>query len=388
MVNLKNITLIYIFFVCISFNFKWFYISGSFAYIDLLLPLLLLVTAYQKNIKLDFFFFLLSALAFITCASSLFAITSGAFDNNKIGYIFRSLYFVGLYVLIFNSNVSTENIIKVIMASLIFSLFLCFYIWTTSPRYFGFTSMPMLHVLDSPTGIKVNRNESGLYASLLFAISFYGFIYNRYFSYLTNLLIVIISFLTVALTFSKGTWILSLISILLIISYKYKPTKFFITTSILMVLFFSLPLSDLLFLDAVVTRFSGSGETNAYRFGYLVDAIYIGADNLLLGIGPGNYKEYTAANGYLITIDPHNALAQSFAELGIFGLALVLLLYASSFYQSYFNSKKEDTYIIIFVLMIMLLADSFISGLSLTMKILYILAALTMRRGLDVRKQK
>ena len=93
----------------------------------------------------------------------------------------------------------------------------------------------------------------------------------------------------------------------------------------------------------------------------------------MLGIGPGNYTEYTAANGYLITIDPHNALAQSFAELGIFGLALVLLLYASSFYQSYFTSTKEVTYIIIFVLMIMLLADSFISGLSLTMKILYIL---------------
>lgn len=387
MINLRNITLIYIFFVCISFNFSWFYISGSFAFIDLLLPLLLLATAYKNHIKFDIFSFLLFVLAIITCASTLFALSSGAFDNNKIGYTFRSMYFVGLYVLIFNSDVSTENIIKAMMISLIFSLFLSVYIWTTSPRYFGFSTMPMLHVLDSPTGIKVNRNESGLYASLLFAISLYGLMYKKFFSYFTNLLIVIISLSAVAFSFSKGTWILALIAFFIIIFLKFKPIKFFTTISIIFVVISLLPLSDLLFIDAVFSRFSGSDETNAYRFGYLIDAIFIGTDNLLLGIGPGNYKEYTLANGYLVSIDPHNATAQSFAELGIFGLVLVLLIYISNIYQSYFNIKKEEAFIIVFVLIVMLAADSFISGLSLTMKILYILAALIMRGSLDVRKQ-
>lgn len=384
MINLRNITLIYIFFVCISYNFKWFYISGSFGYIDLLLPLLLLTTAYKKKIVLDFFFFALCGLAILTCASSLYAVSSGVLDDYKIGYIFRSLYFVALYALFLNSDVSNENIIKVIMISLIFSLILCFYIWTTSPRYFGITSMPMLHILDSPTGIKVNRNESGLHASLLFALSLYGLVYKRFFNNSTNLFIVIISLLAVALTFSKGAWILSLIAAFLIIFNRYKLTKFLMVSCIFIAFLFLLPLSDLLFLDAVLTRFSNSGHTNAFRLGYLIDAINIGTENIFFGIGPGNYKEYATENGYLITVDPHNTFAQSFAELGIGGLLLVSLLYASSIYQSYFNIKKEKIYIIIFVLIVMLLADSFISGLSLSMKILYILAAITMRRGLNV----
>jgi O-antigen ligase len=248
--------------------------------------------------------------------------------------------------------------------------------------------MPMLHVLDSPTGIKVNRNESGLYASLLFAISLYGLIYKKFFNQFTNLSIVIVSLLTVALSFSKGTWVLALLATFIIIYLKYNPKIFFVTISIVLFLFLLIPFSDLLFIDAVLTRLSGSDKTNVVRFGYLMDAIFIGADNVFLGIGPGNYKEYTSSNGYLITVDPHNASAQSFAELGIGGLVLVLLLYIFNVYQSYFNLKKEEVFVIVFVLVVMLTADSFISGLSLTMKIFYILMALIMRGSLDVRKEK
>ena len=387
MLNLKNLTLVYVFFTCISYNLKWFYITGSFAFIDLLLPFLLLATLATKEVRLDFVSYLLIGLAALSCASSLLAVSSGIFDNFNIGYVLRSIYFVILYVVLLNSDVSAENIIKTIICALLFSLFLCFYVWTTSPRYFAFTSMPMLHVLDSPTGIKVNRNESGLTASLLFAISFYAFVFKRFFNKPTNLFILLISLSTVALTFSKGAWLLSLIAFFMISVYRFKISKILLSSFILIFLILLLPLPDLSFVDAVITRFTGSTETNAYRLSYVLDALMIGADNIILGIGPGNYQEYTMTNGYVVTIDPHNSFMQSFAELGVAGLLLVILFYFSSLYQSFFNTQKDELYIIIFVLITMLVADGLQSGLSLTMKILYILAALSMRRGINVSQE-
>ena len=165
--------------------------------------------------------------------------------------------------------------------------------------------------------------------------------------------------------------------------YKYKSSKM-LPISILIILFIPfLPLSDFIFVDAVITRFTGSSETNAYRLQYLIDAFVIGSDNYLFGIGPGNYKEYTIANGYAVTIDPHNSYLQTYAELGILGFVIILFFYISGLMQSFFNARVDNIHVIIFVLIVMLSADGMQSGLSLTMKIFYILVALTMRRSFD-----
>ena len=385
MLNLRYITLAYVFFICISYNLEWFYLAGSFAYADLLLPMLLLAVLHEKRVILDPVSFLLFGLAVLTCASSLYAVSSGSFDDFNVGYVFRALYFFGLYVLLFNSSVSTEDVIKAISLSLFFSLLLCFYIWSTNPRYFAFSSMPMLHVMESPTGLVVNRNESGLSASLLYAMSLYGIAYGKLFSKPVNFLLFIVSLLAVAFSFSKGAWLLALIASSLIMLYRYRLAKSFICLFMALTLFSLFPLSDLVFLDAVISRFANSGETNAYRLAYILDSASIGANNLILGIGPGNYKEYTIDNGYTITIDPHNSYLQSFAEKGIFGLIFVVALYCISLVKSFFNAKREEIYIVVFMLIGMLMADGLQSGLSLTMKIFYILSALSMRSGLYAR---
>ena len=388
MLNLKNITLAYIFFVCISYNLKWFYLVGSFGYVDLFLPILFFATLKKKHVSLDIVSFLLIGLAILACASSFYAVSSGLYDNFNIGYALRSLYFVAVYVVLLNSDVSTEKVIKTISLSLLFSLLLCFYIWSTNPRYYGFAEiMPMLHVTDSPSGLIVNRNESGLTASLLFTISLFGLVYRKFFSNPVNWFLLTLSFLTVAFTFSKGAWLLALIASFVIILYRFKVTKFIIASIFLLVLLSFLPLAELAFIDAVMWRFTASGETNAYRIGYILDSAFIGANNFILGIGPGNYQEYTMANDYLVTIDPHNSYMQTFAELGIFGLILILFFYGASLLQSFFNGKKDENHIIVFVLIVILAVDGMQSGLSLSMKILYVLSALTMRRVLNVRNQ-
>lgn len=387
MANLRIITLIYIFFSCISYNLEWFYLVGSFGYADLLLPILLLVNLRYKKIKIDLVSFLLFGLAILSCASLFFAAFSGLYDNLKVGYIFRSLYFLGLYTLILNSDIRAETIVKSILISLMFSLVLCFYIWSTNPRYYGYSSIPMLHILESPSGLTVNRNESGLTACLAYALSLYGLVYRRFFSSKVNFMLMTISLLTVALSFSKGAWLLGLIASFFIIFFRVNITRFIGYTTFLIVVIFFLPLSEIAFVDAVISRFTNSSETNAYRLSYIFDSVKIGADNFLFGIGPGNYKEYTLANGYTVTIDPHNSYLQTFAELGAFGLMIVTVFYLLGLIQSYLNARKDIDHIVIFILIVMLIADGFQSGLSLTMKILYILVAVTMREVLNGQRQ-
>tara|TARA_B100000212_G_scaffold337141_1_gene311527 strand:+ start:1126 stop:2310 length:1185 start_codon:yes stop_codon:yes gene_type:complete len=386
-ISLKPLLYVYLFFACISYNLDWFYIAGSFGYIDILLPLIFLISLKQRYLKIDYLFICLVLLALISCISLINAISILGLDNVNIGYLLRSIYFAFLYFLFFNSDLNIESVLRVIMLSFIFSLALCIAVWLTSPRYFGFTSLPMLHVLDSPLGIMVNRNESGLIASLLYTLSLYGLLNKKIFPSLVNLVVVILSCLTVALSFSKGAWALAVIGTFFIMLYRYKTSRVLIVSILIIFLIPFLPLSDFIFADAVITRFTGSSETNAYRLQYLIDAFLIGSDNYLFGIGPGNYKEYAIANDYAVTIDPHNSYLQTYAELGILGFVLILFFYISSIMQSFFNARVDSIHVIIFILIIMLSADGMQSGLSLTMKIFYILVALTMRRGFDEKNK-
>jgi O-antigen ligase len=244
----------------------------------------------------------------------------------------------------------------------------------------------MLHVLDSPLGIMVNRNETGLSSSLLFTISFFGLIYNKYFSRILLTFVVLVSGFAVAFSFSKGAWLLTIIGAFLVLAslYRYK----IIIMSILLILLsplFSIS-SDLEFIDAVLTRFADSGESNSARLTYIIDSFSIGMNHIFLGIGPGNYGEYSSKANYMQTIDPHNAYLQTFAELGIVGFILVIILYFSALIQAYLKSKSNDSFILIYILILLLIADGFQSGLSLTMKILYVLLALIMSRKSEERE--
>lgn len=385
-ISMQPVLYVYLFFLCLPYNLEWFYISGSFGYIDLFLPIILIISFLQVSMKIDYIFLCLLFLATLSCISSINAVSVLGIDHVNIGYLFRSIYFVFLYLLFNNLNFNIDKVMRVLILSLLFSLILCIFIWTSSPRYFAFTKIPMLHVLDSPLGIMVNRNETGLSSSLLFTISFFGLIYNKYFSRILLTFVVLVSGFAVAFSFSKGAWLLTIIGAFLVLAslYRYK----IIIMSILLILLsplFSIS-SDLEFIDAVLTRFADSGESNSARLTYIIDSFSIGMNHIFLGIGPGNYGEYSSKANYMQTIDPHNAYLQTFAELGIVGFILVIILYFSALIQAYLKSKSNDSFILIYILILLLIADGFQSGLSLTMKILYVLLALIMSRKSEERE--
>jgi len=258
------------------------------------------------------------------------------------------------------------------------SILICWYSWSTSPRYFGSTSIPMLHVLESPTNILVNRNQTGLTSGLLFTIIYYKLNFKELKFNLLNFVILVTSVLSIMFSFSKGAWILSFISFCIIISLKFKLSfRFVILINSLILTIFLVQNFYIDFWASIDNRLAQSGETNSYRLQYIYDSLNISYNNLLVGIGPGNYYDYTLKYGYDVTVDPHNSYLQTFAELGIFGLIFLILILYKLLNRSYINQKHFNYSYLIFLLVMILVIDGFQSGLSLTMKLLYIFMGLT-----------
>ncbi|MQA76552.1 MAG: hypothetical protein GEU88_19890, partial [Solirubrobacterales bacterium] len=78
-------------------------------------------------------------------------------------------------------------------------------------------------------------------------------------------------------------------------------------------------------------RFSSAGGSGRYQFWEA--AVDAGRSEPLTGIGPGTYEFFWAREGTLPTSirDAHSLYLETFAELGIIGLALVLAVVASPF---------------------------------------------------------
>ena len=87
-------------------------------------------------------------------------------------------------------------------------------------------------------------------------------------------------------------------------------------------------------------------------------------------------EEYAIQNDYLVTIDPHNTYLQYFAELGIFGLLLCFLIYFVLVLKSLREINYDNLYVILLTIFVCLAVDGLISGLSLSMKLIYIFAGI------------
>ncbi len=371
---LEKLFLIYIFFISLSYNLKWFYISGSFAYADILLPILILIMVFRQKYKVLPFQILLFLLFLLTAFSTYFSLFNYA-TPSSMGYLLRALYFLVLFTLISSFEIEREKVIKALAYGLTFSLVIAWYIWSTSPRFFAFSNVPMLHVLDSNLNAYVNRNETGLTASILGLISFYALIYKRIFSNSTALIIFLFALSSSFLSFSRGSWVITILGISIILFLRLRIKSILFISFLIFPLVLLVPIEGIGIFDLIFLRLE-SVASNFYRYQYLIDAIDIGFTNFFLGVGPGNYREYAIQNDYLVTIDPHNTYLQYFAELGIFGLIFCFLIYFFLVFKSLKEINYDNLYVILLTIFICLAVDGLISGLSLSMKLIYIFAGI------------
>ena len=285
---LEKLFLVYIFFISLSYNLRWFYITGSFAYADIFLPILIFIMVFRQKYKLSPFQILLFLLFLLTAFSTYFSIFNYA-TSSSMGYLLRAFYFLVLFTLISSFEVEREKVIRALAYGLTFSLAIGWFIWSTNPRFFAFSNVPMLHVLETDFNAYLNRNETGFTASILCLISFYALIYKRIFSNTEALIIFLFALSSSFLSFSRGSWVITILGISIILFLRLRIKSIFFASFFIfpMILFF--PIEGIGIFELVFLRLE-SVASNFYRYQYLIDAIDIGLSNFFFGIGPGNYR--------------------------------------------------------------------------------------------------
>lgn len=203
-------------------------------------------------------------------------------------------------------------------------------------------------------GTSTDHNASALYLSVSF---FVILIIVRYFqlSTIQNIwayITVILTFVCIILTMSRGGLIgfFSGIAVLFVFNIKRYYKILWIFPSVLLVPLLFLFIDTRFLLNSILKRFTGrildvadGGGMLQVRINQTIASIRMGIDNLLLGVGRGNfslnsqqyildiiedgtgwYANYTVYEGLV----PHNTIAGSFAELGLLGVTVFLSLFA------------------------------------------------------------
>ena len=361
-----------------SFSISWFYLSGSLSYFDFMVPLLLVIYFFSHAkipLKFDALFVILVALCFTTGVSVLASIVTSNLPPANALYFYRSILFLAIYFLVSHWPIEKDKIITAIFIGLTLSVVISLFAWFEAPRYFGYTKIPMMHVLEPQYGIYVNRNQIGYCSSLAYVIALYALLFRQLMPRAISAPLCIFLLIFSILTFSKGAWLLIAVATFLMIILRYSLLKsllYYLFGLVLLVLFNAIYPK---LMDSILLRFENSAETNSYRLQYLKDAFDIGTSYPFFGIGPGNY-EYISSLYYLKTIDPHNVFLQAYAETGALSVFLVVMLFIVSVRKGLVLHKHNHLAVCTVVMILCLFVDCLVSGLSYSSKYLYILVAL------------
>lgn len=271
-------------------------------------------------------------------------------ESINVGFAFRWLYyafiifFIGSYA---NSQQKIQQVFQALLFGLVITLILVWFEWSLSPTHLGV--VPMLHTPHNFANFPINRNYIGFFISIGSSLACSMFLIESRFKEKVLYLVIAIFFLVSALlTFSKGTWLSSfffIVSFFIVRSFLKKDLKVIIVLVTLFAIisaFISIDLIDTsVLVEKILNRITGSSSTNSDRLLYAQEALHIGGDNFVFGVGAGAYRDASLFYGYHDTKDPHNALLWIFSELGIFSLASFILVCFTSFIFLIIKSKKS-----------------------------------------------
>ncbi|MCC5926929.1 MAG: O-antigen ligase family protein [Bacteroidetes bacterium] len=161
----------------------------------------------------------------------------------------------------------------------------------------------------------------------------------------------IILLITLMITFSRGAW-MSAIIMLIAITVMFKQYRLFvfgITAGLLLVA--SLPEFRYQFINITnrfLDLFSGQLDTSNQIRLLLADAsVSMFFDSWLIGVGwrgfPEVFNHYYTSEVALIVKEPHNALYQVYAELGLIGLLVILFVIYKIYTIAWLNVRNART---------------------------------------------
>ena len=209
------------------------------------------------------------------------------------------------------------------------------------------------------TALFIDPNTFGYY--IFFGISFafilFNTVKNTTFNKVKLALLIIFSFMMVLYTASRGTYIVFIISVtlnvivLLLQSQLKKGRKtlfYFLVLFILPLIYFNF--FTLIEGTSLESRFIYAQENETPRILHVWEAIRIGSENPLLGVGGGNYA--LVPRNFEPGLFSHNSFAEAFANYGVPGLFLLLFVYIntlSDLAKAYKSQRVVDKRVLLYL---------------------------------------
>ncbi|MBV1870855.1 MAG: O-antigen ligase family protein [Gammaproteobacteria bacterium] len=378
--NLRPIFIIVLFcFVGVAPYIPYFRIFNAFGYGDLVVTGIFLLAVCKIEIRLTFISFLPLLLFIISIISLFINVSGGYYSGVGLFGVAKWVYFFILTAVISNKYSSIYDLRNVLLGAyvgILLSISLTWVKWSEAPVFLN--SVPMLHLQAFSDDFVINRNYVGFFVSIGVSVSTaYFFLSKNIVEKTFNAVILLSFFVTSLLTFSKGAWVTSIASILVLFLLVGKPLEKLMFSFFLI---FCVPI--LLSVDSVVNnefvqkidqRITGSESTNAERLNYILDAATVFLNNPLFGIGPGGYREATRHYSLNSTSDPHNALLWVAAEMGVFALIIVTWLFCSLFLYFRRGLSSSSVKLVAFSFLLPVLFNIPFHGLPISMKYIWIL---------------
>ncbi len=202
----------------------------------------------------------------------------------------------------------------------------------------------------------INVEDPNIFAShffmpIMFSLSLLVSKHSKLVVKITSGLIVIILLSGLAATLSRSAWLSAGIGILFVTIFN-KEYRIYIFLFIALLIVLVLSPSARLIVENILQRvgdiFAGtSDDSSRTRMLLLLAGIKMGFESILIGVGfrgfPANFNEYYSTFETIGVNEPHNILYTLFAELGIVGLLVYLMIIYKIAYAGRVNLLQSKT---------------------------------------------
>ena len=297
-IDFRSLCVVFLFaLMSIAPYIPYFNLVNGFNFGDAVVVVLFLISLCSLKLKFPLLSFFPAFIFFISIVSAVTNIPGDIYVLENLTSAAKWLYFFMLTVAIFNYIKTEQDVASVyagVFIGLTISILLTWYEWSHIPTLLG--SVPMLHSTNDDMKFIINRNYVGFFISIGASLSSVYCILSRELAFKgVSFLILMFFIISSLLTFSKGTWLATLISVLcvfaLLSNRKKKKISLYVPVIFLSLYLAYVLLGEYSLIEKLTERVGGSSSTNLERFHFAVEAVIIFLNNMFFGVGPGGYRD-------------------------------------------------------------------------------------------------